>query len=101
MSIDKEKFDLNKIHKLKNNILVSIFLLFLLFNSPYAKGFDIKELLPVKHNIFVTGSKMHVYHNGPAVLLDDGNVLVLGGNTKQAEIYDYKKNNFILSILYL
>lgn len=48
-----------------------------------------------KHNVFVNGPKMHVYHNGPAVLMNDGNVLVIGGDTKKAEIYDYKKNKFI------
>ena len=40
---------------------------------------------------------MNFFHNGPAVLLDNGNILVTGGNTKQAEIYDYKKNKFIFT----
>ena len=83
----------------KNNfkpvILFSILLVFSLFFIPSAKGFDIKELLPVKHNVFVKGPNMHVYHNGPAVLMNDGNVLVIGGDTKKAEIYDYKKNKFV------
>ncbi len=56
----------------------------------------IQKMIPQKHNIFVKGPNMHYYHNGPAVLLDDGNVLVIGGNTKQAEIYDYKQNKFIV-----
>ena len=85
----------------KNNfkpvILFSILLVFSLFFIPSAKGFDIKELLPVKHNVFVKGPNMHVYHNGPAVLMKDGNVLVIGGKTKKSEIYDYKKNKFIFT----
>ena len=39
----------------------------------------------------------YLFHNVPIALLDDGNVLVLWGNTKQAEIYDYKKNKFVLT----
>ncbi len=78
-------------------ILFSILLVFSLFFIPSAKGFDIKELLPVKHNVFVKGPNMHVFHNGPATLLNDGNVLVIGGKTKKSEIYDYKKNKFIFT----
>jgi|GEM_PF-2831281 len=50
----------------------------------------------VKHNVFVKGPDMHYFHNGPAVLLDDGNVLIIGGDTRKAEIYDYKKNKFFV-----
>ena len=87
--------DSRKKNNFKPFILFSILLVFSLFSIPSAKGFDIKELLPVKHNVFVKGPNMHVYHNGPAVLMNDGNVLVIGGDTKKAEIYDYKKNKFV------
>ena len=87
--------DSKKKNNFKSLILFSILLLSVLFFTPYANGFDIKELLPVKHNVFVKGPNMHVYHNGPAVLMNDGNVLVIGGDTKKAEIYDYKKNKFV------
>ncbi len=78
--------------------LLSIFVLtlFIYMNFPKIKDFIQKET-PQKRNIFVKGPNMHYYHNGPAVLLDDGNVLVIGGDTKQAEIYDYKKNKFVLT----
>ena len=77
--------------------LLSIFVLIfcIYINFPKIKN-CIQEMIPQKHNIFVKGPNMHYYHNGPAVLLDDGNVLVIGGNTKQAEIYDYKQNKFIV-----
>ena len=55
------------------------------------------NIFKFRHNVFIKGPKMHFYHNGPAVLMNDGNVLVIGGDTKQAEIYDYKKNKFVLT----
>ncbi len=55
------------------------------------------NIFKFRHNVFVKGPKMHFYHNGPAVLMNDGNILVIGGDTKQAEIYDYKKNKFVLT----
>ena len=101
MSEEENKKDKISESRKKNNfkpfILFSILLGFSIFFILCAKDFDIKKLLPFKHNIFVTGPSMNLYHSGPAVLLDDGNVLVLGGNTKQAEIYDYKKNKFVLT----
>jgi hypothetical protein len=49
-----------------------------------------------RHSYFAHGPAMHYFHNGPAVLLEDGNVLIIGGNTKQAEIYNFRKNKFEL-----
>ena len=73
---------------------ITIVLLIFLACIQKTKGFDMKEFIPIKHNIFVKGPDMHYFHNGPAILLNDGNVLVVGGETTQAEIYDYKKNKF-------
>lgn len=83
--------------KKNKNYLFFIAIIFFLICPLCARGFDMKELLPIKHNVFIKGPKMHVYHNGPAVLMNDGNVLVIGGNTQKAEIYDYKKNKFVYS----
>lgn len=101
MSEEVNKKDKNTESRKKNNfkpfILFSILLVFSLFFILSAKGFDIKELLPVKHNVFVKGPNMHVYHNGPAILLDDGNVLIIGGESKQVELYNTKNNEFVIT----
>jgi len=76
----------------KRRSFISFFCILLLFISILCCS-----CTNVKHNVFVKGPDMHYFHNGPAVLLDDGNVLIIGGNTKQAEIYDYKKNKFLLA----
>ena len=94
---------LNGLAKEKNNDIKTIFklylsvfsLLFILFITPQARGFDMNTFSIIKHKIFIKGPSMNLFHKGPATLLNNGNVLVIGGNTKQAEIYDYKKNKFI------
>ncbi len=70
-------------------IIVGLFSLFIFYIYEY-------NIFNFRHNVFIKGAKMNFYHNGPAVLLNDGNVLIIGGDTKQAEIYDYKKNKFVL-----
>ena len=37
---------------------------------------------------------MNFYHNGPAVLMNDGNVLVIDGDTKQAEINAFPNGKY-------
>ncbi len=72
-------------------ILVCLILSFLLFHIYEYNIFNFR------HNAFVKGPIMHYFHSEPAVLMNDGNVLIIGGDTKQAEIYDYKKNKFTLT----
>lgn len=57
------------------------------------------ELFDAKQNKFILIDKMHYKHvEGTATLLDDGNVLIAGGEdfnpSKLAEIYDYKTRKF-------
>jgi len=49
-----------------------------------------------RHNYFINGPEMLYDHGStPAVVkLQNGNILVLGGNTQNAEIYDVKQNKF-------
>jgi len=93
MSEENKEIETNKEKKhSKCRIFASCFCVLLLFISIFCCSCTNE-----KHNVFVKGPDMDYFHNGPAVLLDDGNVLVIGGNTKHAEIYDYKKNKFELS----
>jgi len=61
----------------KSRIFASCLCILLLFVSIFCCS-----CTNVKHNVFVKGPDMHYFHNGPAVLLDDSNVLVIGGNAK-------------------
>lgn len=79
---------MKKIFENKRNTVIGVLVIL-------AIGFAIYSLIP-KHNMFVKGPSM-CYPHSAAVMLQDGRVLVVGGNHAEAEIYDPKKNKFFLT----
>ncbi len=103
---NKKLLNIKKTYKFIGFILISFFLILFVLYSPknlakFEKNKPNKEITKTEisdcHNCFILGPNMNFFHNGPAILLDNGNILVTGGYTKQAEIYDYKKNEFVLT----
>jgi len=93
----EEKVKLKNVFKNKENRIGIIFIVIVLVVLFY-KNFDvpnfIKSINPQKGDFIKVGKMSKPRSNHEAILLDDGNVLVLGGGNKNAEIYNFKTKKF-------
>ena len=82
---NKKLLNLKKTYKFIGFILIFFFLILFVLYAPrnlakFEKNKPNKEITKTEtsdcHNCFILGPNMNFFHNGPAVLLDNGNILV-------------------------